>query len=149
MKSEYKKSILFLQEVVLFAIGIGMALLFWRGRYDTDSFKRTLVGGIGLMIAFFAVFFAEYFNRYVELGESCAKFNSFRVTKGKKAMNMNVSYENILAIQSGCPFSESIKLWCVQRICRAAYRLLRSCRIIGSLLLNFAIWRKNITRMSI
>ncbi len=46
MKSEYKKSILFLQEVVLFAIGIGMALLFWRGRYDTDSFKRTLVGGI-------------------------------------------------------------------------------------------------------
>lgn len=56
MKSEYKKSILFLQEVVLFAIGIGMALLFWRGRYDTDSFKRTLVGGIGLMIAFFAVF---------------------------------------------------------------------------------------------
>ena len=100
MKSEYKKSILFLQEVVLFAIGIGMALLFWRGRYDTDSFKRTLVGGIGLMIAFFAVFFAEYFNRYVELGESCAKFNSFRVTKGKKAMNMNVCYENILAIDS-------------------------------------------------
>ena len=100
MKSEYKKSILFLQEVVLFAIGIGMALLFWRGRYDTDSFKRTLVGGIGLMIAFFAVFFAEYFNRYVELGESCAKFNSFRVTKGKKAMNMNVSYETILAIDS-------------------------------------------------
>ena len=40
MQSEYKKSILFLQEVVLFAIGIGMALLFWRGRYDTDSFKR-------------------------------------------------------------------------------------------------------------
>ncbi len=100
MKSEYKKSILFLQEVVLFAIGIGMALLFWRGRYDTDSFKRTLVGGIGLMIAFFAVFFAEYFNRYVELGESCAKFNSFRVTKGKKAINMNVCYENILAIDS-------------------------------------------------
>lgn len=56
MKSEYKKSILFLQEVVLFAIGIGMALLFWRGRYDTDSFKRTLVGGIGLMIAFLRSF---------------------------------------------------------------------------------------------
>lgn len=56
MKSKYKKSVLFLQEVVLLAIGIGMALLFWRGRYDTDSFKRTLVGGIGLMIAFFAVF---------------------------------------------------------------------------------------------
>lgn len=42
MKSEYKKSILFLQEVVLFAIGIGMALLFWRDAMIPTALKGHL-----------------------------------------------------------------------------------------------------------
>lgn len=100
MKSKYKKSVLALQAIFCFTMGICFALLFFYGRYHTESFRKTLVRGIGVMMGLFLFTFAEYFNRYIKLDENCAKFNSYRVIKGKKAMFLDVCYENIIAIDS-------------------------------------------------
>ena len=102
MKYCYSKILYSLQFVLVAIMGYALIFLVYKSNNDIVFMRKMLLGSTGYFVLMYFMFSKEFFNKSVELDETCAKFNSFRFKsiKMKDPVFFGVKYVDILSIES-------------------------------------------------
>lgn len=95
MRYKYRKSMYVIQAVMAAAFSYG--LIFCMNN-DANWNRKMIITITGFLAVFLSLYSGEYFKRYVEFGEEYVTFNSYRIAK--KVRYLNVKYEDILSLEA-------------------------------------------------
>lgn len=101
MKYKYEKTMFFAGFFSLYILGclMSFALFYCFGGERSDYYEIAIEGAF-VVIAFMAISSKEYYNRYVDFYKESVRFNSFRVTKIRKLISLNIRYDTITSVKA-------------------------------------------------
>ncbi len=82
----------------LIMLFIQMSIGFFIGA-DQKTKNEVFFGIIGLFLACALIYGKEYFERYVEITDEYARFNSFRFKMKRHPISLNIRYEDFWSIE--------------------------------------------------
>lgn len=100
MKYKYRKTMIALQWSSVFVYAAFLLYLFHIMGKDVEWIQKNLIIAIVFLTVFIICFSGEYLNRYVDFKDEYVRFNSFRFKRLKKAVTINIKYENIYSIEA-------------------------------------------------